>query len=180
MDDSHKVVGYPLPHDQNNARADRSTAKTCQCDSPMGLPWGQMNEINWSVMKSRFDRGNQCTEFPATSSLWLKLKRMPGALAAEPQASAEAKAMPKVGRLALAAEKAAKPNKIPTQPPPKRRIGVMTAGVQFCLRCFMEGQRTTAGEDLQRLKRQAQQHGQCEWRGPTLDEGDVESAAATM
>ena len=29
--DSHKVVGYPLPNDQNNARADRSTAKTCQC-----------------------------------------------------------------------------------------------------------------------------------------------------
>ena len=78
---------------------------------------------------------------------------MPGALAAEPQASAaEAKAMPRVGRLALAEK--AKPNKIPTQPPPQRRVVVMTLGVQLCLRRFIEGKRTTVAEVVHRLNLQ--------------------------
>ena len=76
-------------------------------------------------MKSRFDSGklarNEQTEFPGWPYQFIMydIEGVPEALAAEPQASAaaEAKARPKVGRLALAAEKA-KPNKIPTQPPP--------------------------------------------------------------
>jgi hypothetical protein len=77
--------------------------------------------LTWGKLKSHFDRGklvrNEHTEFPE----W-----------------------PYVGRLALAEK--AKPNKIPTQPPPQRCIVVMTLGVQLCLRWFMEGHRLTAGE----------------------------------
>ena len=144
MDDSHKIVGHPLPNVPQDGRKDRSTAKTCHCYNPVGLSWGQMNEINWSVMKSRFDSGKLVREGEAEVPGWpyqlIMVEGMPGALAAEPEASAaaDAKAMPKAGRLALAAEKA-KPNKIPTQPPPQRRIAVMTLGVQLCLRWFIEG-----------------------------------------
>ena len=106
-----------------------------------------MNEIDWSVMKSRIDSGklvrNGETEFPGWPYQFVMVEGMPGALTAEPQASAaEAKARPKVGRLALAEK--AKPNKIPNQPPPQHRIVVMTLGVQLCLRWFIEGQRITA------------------------------------
>ena len=104
---------------------------------------------------------------------------MPGALAAEPQISAvEAKAMAKSGRLALAEK--AKPNKIPSQPPPQRRIVVMTLGVQLCLRWFIEGQRITGAEAVHRLNRQSQQHGKGEGRGPAGDEADVEPTATAM
>ncbi len=141
-----------------------------------------MIERNWSVMKKRFDRGelvrNQHT-FPRMA-LPVHYGRGARALAAESQASAEAKAMPKAGRLALAAEKAAKPKNIPTQPPPRRRIRVMTLGVQLRLRWFMGGQRITAGEDVQRLNRRAKQHGKGDGRGPAIDKGDVESTAAAM
>jgi hypothetical protein len=88
---------------------------------------------------------------------------VPGALAAEPQASAAAaKAMPKAGRLALAEN--AKPNKIQNQPPPQRRVVGMTLGVQLRLRWFIEGQRTTAVEVVHRLNSQSQKHGRGEGR----------------
>ena len=124
----------------------------------MGPTWGRMNEISWGTMTSRFNSGklvrNEQTEFPGWSYQFIMVEGMPGALAAEPQASAaEAKAMPKVGRLALAEK--AKPNNIPTQPPPQRRIVVMTLGVQLCLRWFIEGQRITAAEVAHRLNRRS-------------------------
>jgi hypothetical protein len=58
-------------------------------------------------MKSQFDSGklvhNKPTEFPGWPYQFIVVEGMPGALAAEPQASAaEAKAMPKAGRLAWA------------------------------------------------------------------------------
>ena len=57
MDDSDKVVVYPLPNDPNDARADRSTAKTCHRYNPMGLSSGYMNERNCAVMQARLDSG---------------------------------------------------------------------------------------------------------------------------
>ena len=83
--------------------------------------------------------------------------------------------MPKAGRLALAEK--AKPNNIPTQPPPQRGVAVMTLGVQLCLRWFIEDHRTTTVQAVHRLNRQSQQHGRGEGRGPTVDEADVESTA---
>jgi len=66
-----------------------------------------MNERNCSVIKSRFDSGklvrNEQTEVPGWPYQFIVLEGVPGACAAEPQASAaEAKAMPKAGCLALA------------------------------------------------------------------------------
>ena len=86
----------------------------------------------------------------------------------------------KAGGPCIGSEEGSKTPKHQTQPPPERRVGVMTLGVQLCLRWFMYGQRITAGEDVQRLNRQAQQHGRGEGRGPAIDEGDVESIAAMM
>ncbi|MFM7988781.1 MAG: hypothetical protein ACKPKO_56650, partial [Candidatus Fonsibacter sp.] len=45
IEHSHKVVGDPLPNDPNNARANRSTAKTCQCYNPMNLTWGTCAQV---------------------------------------------------------------------------------------------------------------------------------------
>ena len=79
MDDSHKVVGHPLPNDTNNARADRSTANTCQCYSPMGLTWRAhertklvSQEIHYLIVASSFATNRHNSPDGPTSSLWLK------------------------------------------------------------------------------------------------------------
>ena len=55
--ENHEVVGYPLPNDPNNRKADRTLSKTINCSNPMNLSWGQMNDHNCKIMWDRTRQG---------------------------------------------------------------------------------------------------------------------------
>ena len=128
-----------------------------------------MRQRDWAVMQARFDQGimirNESVACPGWPFNFILAEGVPGALAAEPQASAAGsapvpKAMPKAA-FALASRRDAEPEREPTPPPqpPQRRIVVMTLGVQLCLRWFGEGQQKDPPQVVRRLEFQAHERG---------------------
>ena len=139
-------------------------------------------------MRARCQQGmmirNASVTCPGWSFNFFLAEGVPGALAAEPQASAAGsapvpKAMPKAA-FALASRRDAEPEREPTPPPPQRRTVVMTLGVQLCLRWFGEGQQMDPPQVVHRLDVQAYERGRGGGRGPRVDQDDVESTAAEM
>ena len=55
-EESHQRIGFPIPNAENT-RDDRNISKICNCYNPNGYSWGEVNQINHTLMTERLAAG---------------------------------------------------------------------------------------------------------------------------
>ena len=180
--ESHHVVGFPLPNDSSNRRADRSTSKTVNCFNPMNLSWGQMNERNWNVMSERTQRGEYVRNRDTRPGWPYQIIGGVGVtMAAEPQVTTTTTTDDNDSEPPLHRQRTSRSISVASLPfrfprrMPQRPVIVLTTGVTLVNRWFNQSMGMQPPLCVRRVHEQAMGRSRGSGRGAVINEQDLEA-----